>query len=138
MNRAVARSKVKCIMEIQFLKNAKKSELLAVLVTVCVLMVVTYGYFLLRPMLLNLGKVIPEAKKLSFDLERAKGDIARIPAIETRLRELGDKIDVYSHKLPTEEEFPALLESLSDSPSTFIGSVLGSEQPKGEFLQIPA
>lgn len=31
-----------------------------------------------------------------------------------------------------------LLQTLSDSPSTFIGSILGSQQAKGEFLQIPA
>lgn len=30
-----------------------------------------------------------------------------------------------------------LLQSLMDKPSTFIGSVLGAQKPKGEFLEIP-
>lgn len=55
--------------------------------------------------------------------------------IQVTLRKL---IQLLQAMLTPNAELGFLLQSLSDSPSTFIGSVLGSDQPKGEFLQIPA
>jgi hypothetical protein len=58
---------------------------------------------------------------------------------EAQMREtLRKLIQLLQALMTPNAELGFLLQSLSDSPSTFIGSILGSQQPIGEFLQIPA
>jgi len=55
--------------------------------------------------------------------------------MEASNRKLGELLSAF---LKPNAEIGFLLQTLSDSPSTFIGSVLGSQQSKGEFLEIQA
>ena len=100
-------------MQLDFLKKAKKSEVIALTVGVCCCILVGYYILFLSPVLSRFVLVFREASKLKIKLEDAELTINRRPRMMKEIEELKSKESTYSSRLPKEEEFPAVLESLS-------------------------
>ncbi|MDP3788819.1 MAG: type 4a pilus biogenesis protein PilO [Candidatus Omnitrophota bacterium] len=100
-------------MQLDFLKRATKNEIMAFAVLICVLMIVGYFFLFFSPLTAKLSDVFRKVSKLESDLTVADLAINGIPKLKSEIEELKKKSVAYSNTLPKEEEFPALLESLS-------------------------
>lgn len=100
-------------MKLDFLKKAKKNEILAITGLVCAIILVGYFLLFLNPLLSKLFDISRKMNKLKSDFSIAELSIDSMPKMKKEIRELESKAVSYSNKLPKEEEMPALLESLS-------------------------
>lgn len=96
-----------------FIKKATKNEIMAFTVLICVMVIVGYFFLFLSPLIAKLSNVSRKVSKLKGDLTIADFAIGDMPKLGSEIEELKKNAIVYSNKLPKEEEFPALLESLS-------------------------
>ena len=100
-------------MRLDFLKKAKKSEIMGFTVLVCVLVVVGYYFLFLSPVASRLSFLFRESSGIQSKINKAEISINSMPKIKKEIEELRAKENFYSNKLPREEEFPAVLEDLS-------------------------
>jgi len=100
-------------MQLDFLKKATKNEIMAFTGLICVFMIVGYFFLFFSPLTVKLSDVSRKVSKLQSDLTVADLAIGGMPKLGSEIEELKKKAITYSNKLPKEEEFPALLESLS-------------------------
>lgn len=124
---------IKLNLNLDFLKRAKKNEILAITAGVCAAVFVLYYFILLGPLISRLKKVMPQVLRLPQEIDQAKGDITRIGVLRARAAELESKMDYYRGRLATEAEFPALLESLSDrarSANVKIVKIIPKNEPE--------
>lgn len=98
---------------IGFLKKAKKQEILIFGVAVCLLLLAGYYLMFLSPVITKFLKVYHEASKVQSKIDKTELSIGRLPVLKKEIDELKAKAVYYSSKLPKEEEFPVVLESLS-------------------------
>jgi Tfp pilus assembly protein PilO len=101
-------------MQLDFLKKAKKDEIILITVAACCLILVGYYFLFLAPVTSKFLLVFRGASRVGIKLADAELSINRMPMMRKEIEELRSNEDVYSSKLPREEEFPAVLESLSD------------------------
>ncbi|MEA3306001.1 MAG: type 4a pilus biogenesis protein PilO [Candidatus Omnitrophota bacterium] len=101
-------------MELNFLKKAKKNQMMAFTAVVCVVILAGYFFFFLSPITLKLTFLFQEVSGLRANLGAAKVLIGSMPKLKREIKEIRSKMDFYSNKLPGEEEFPSILENLSD------------------------
>lgn len=87
--------------------------MMAFTVLICVFMIIGYFFLFFSPLTAKLSDVSRKVSKLQSDLTTADLAISGIPKLGSEIEELKKKSIAYSNKLPNEEEFPALLESLS-------------------------
>ncbi|MFH0839947.1 MAG: type 4a pilus biogenesis protein PilO [Candidatus Omnitrophota bacterium] len=100
-------------MDMDFLKKAKKNEILAFTGLICAVILVGYFLLFLNPMLSKLFDVSRKVAKLQSDLSIAELSIDSMPKMKKEIADLKNKALSYINKLPKEDELPALLESLS-------------------------
>ncbi len=100
-------------MELDFLRKAKKNEILALTALIGAIILVGYFLLFLNPMLSKLSDLSRKVSKLQSDLNIADLSIGGMPKLEKEIMELKSKAMDYINKLPKEEELPALLENLS-------------------------
>ena len=100
-------------MELDFLKKAKKNEILALTALIGAIILVGYFLLFLNPMLSKLFDLSRKVSKLESDINIADLAIGSAPKLEKEIEDLKSKAMSYSNKLPREEELPALLENLS-------------------------
>src|SRR3990167_4526325 len=100
-------------MQLDFLKKAKKNEILALTGIICAIILVGYFLLFLNPMLSKLFDLSRKVSKLESDINIADLAIGSVPKLEKEIEDLKSKAMSYSNKLPREEELPALLENLS-------------------------
>lgn len=100
-------------MELDFLKKAKKNEILALTGLICAIILIGYFLLFLNPMLSKLSDLSRKVSKLESDINIADLAIGSMPKMEKEIEDLKSKAMSYSNKLPREEELPALLENLS-------------------------
>ena len=101
-------------MRLDFLKKAKKSQIMAFTVAICCIILVGYYFLFLSPVISRSLSVFREVAKVQSRLDQAELSINRMPTIKEGMEELRSKASFYSNKLPKEEEFPAVLENLSN------------------------
>jgi type IV pilus assembly protein PilO len=101
-------------MKLDFLKKAKKSEIVAFTVIVSCVIVIVYYFIFLAPVMAKFLYVFSEVSRTQSRLNEAEYSVDRSPKIKKEIEELKAKAEFYSSKLPREEEFPAVLENLSD------------------------
>ena len=99
---------------LDFLKKAKKNEILAFTVFVCIGIFVGYYFIFLSPVTAKLSSLLQDVSRLQHKLDKAELSINNVPRMKKELEGLREKAEFYSRKLPKEEEFPAILESLSE------------------------
>ncbi len=100
-------------MQFDFLKKAKKNEIIAFTFLICAFILAGYFFLFLNPAVLRIMDLSSKISKLQSDLTIADLAISGMPKLEKEVADLKNKAVAYSNKLPREEEFPALLESLS-------------------------
>jgi len=100
-------------MQLDFLKKAKKNEIIAFTGLICAVILVGYFFLFLNPITSKLVDLSRKLSKLQSDLAIADLAIGSMPKLEKEVGELKNRTISYSNRLPKEEEFPALLESLS-------------------------
>jgi type IV pilus assembly protein PilO len=100
-------------MKLDFLKKAKKSELLAFTVMVCVIILIGYYFLFLAPVVSKLPSLFRESSELQTKISKAELSMNSIPRMKREIEELKSRETLYGTKLPKEEEFPAVLENLS-------------------------
>lgn len=100
-------------MKLDFLKKIKKREIIVFAIVACIVVFAGYYRFFLSPVISKALSVFREASKLQSRLDKAELSINRRSTLRSEIEELKSKANLYSHKLPKEEEFPAVLESLS-------------------------
>ena len=100
-------------MQLDFLKKAKKSEIIAFTVLVCMIIVIGYYFLFLSPVTSKLPFLFRETSRIQTEINKAELSINSMPKIKEQIKELKSKEVLYSSNLPREEEFPAVLESLS-------------------------
>jgi len=100
-------------MQLDFLKKAKKNEIIALTGLLCGVILVGYFFLFLNPITSKLSDLSRKISKLQSDLAIADPAIGSMPKLDKEIAELKSKAVTYSNKLPKEEEFPALLEGLS-------------------------
>ncbi|MBN1872219.1 MAG: type 4a pilus biogenesis protein PilO [Candidatus Omnitrophica bacterium] len=101
-------------MNIDFLIKAKKNEIMTFGIIVgCVLFVVYYLVFL-SPVISRFLTMHRDVSRAQSELESANLSISRTPQIKKEIEGLLAKRDLYGNKLPKEEEFPLVLENLSN------------------------
>lgn len=96
------------------LKTAKKSDIRVIATIVCAVIFISYYFFFLSPLIAKFMFVFREVSSAHGNLDKAELSISRMPRIKREIDELSAKAGFYSNKLPKEEEFPAVLENLSD------------------------
>lgn len=101
-------------MELNFLKKAKKNQIMAFMVVICVFILVGYSFLFLGPVMSKLTFLFQNVSRLRIKLDTAEISINSMPKLKKEIGEIRSKVDFYSNKLPREEEFPSILESLSD------------------------
>lgn len=100
-------------MQLDFLKKAKKNEVLALTGLICAVILAGYFLLFLNPMFSKLSDLSRKVFKLQSDLSIAELSVDSMPKMKKEISDLKNKAISYSNKLPKEEELPALLESLS-------------------------
>lgn len=101
-------------MQLDFLKKVKKNEIVTFTMVSCFIILVGYYFFFLSPVVSKFLSVFKEVAKVQSVLNEAAFSLKRVPMIKKEIEELRSKAGFYSDKLPREEEFPAVLENLSD------------------------
>lgn len=105
---------MKLDMKLDFLKKTKKHEFMIFAIAACFLILVGYYFLFLSPVISKFLSVFREVSRMQSKLDKAELSIERMPVIEREIDELKTKTNFYSNKLPKEEEFPEVLEDLSD------------------------
>jgi len=100
-------------MRLDFLKKAKKNEIMAFTAILCAAIVVGYYIFFLSPVISKLAFLFRESYDLNGKISKAEIAVNSMEKIKKEIRELESREDFYSTKLPKEEEFSAILENLS-------------------------
>lgn len=101
-------------MELDFLKKAKKNEIIIYAIAASCIVFVGYYFLFLSPVISRFFSVFREVARAQSKLNDARLSINRVPKIKEEIEELRYRTNLYSNKLPKEEEFPVVLESLSD------------------------
>ncbi len=101
-------------MQLDFLKKAKKNEILAFIAMVSVIIIIGYYFLFLTPVMAKLTSAFRESANLQNMISKAELSINSMARMKREIEELRSKEDFYGTKLPKEEEFPALLEDLSN------------------------
>lgn len=96
------------------MKKAKKNEIIIYTVAASCIVFVGYYFLFLSPVISRFLSVFRKVATVQSKLNEAELSINRMPKIKEEIEELRNKADFYSNKLPKEEEFPVVLESLSD------------------------
>ncbi len=102
------------IMELTFLKKAKKNEILAMTVVGCLAIAAGYYFLFLSPVFERVLLTSKEVANLQNRIDEAHRSIDAIPRLRDEIRELETKEAYYHTRLSKEEEFTQLLEHLSD------------------------
>ena len=100
-------------MRLDFLKKAKKSEIMMLTIIICGLIIGGYHFLFLSPVVSRLSFLFRETSRIQNRINKAEISIDSAPRIKKEIKELKAKEVFYSNKLPREEEFPAILEDLS-------------------------
>ncbi len=100
-------------MRLDFLKKAKKSEIMGLTVVICGLIIGGYHFLFLSPVVSRLSFLFRETSRIQNRINKAEISIDSAPRIKKEIKELKAKEVFYSNKLPREKEFPAILEDLS-------------------------
>jgi Tfp pilus assembly protein PilO len=101
-------------MILNFLQQAKKSELMLITTVACIIIFIGYYFLFLAPIMAKFLTIAREVARVESQLDKAELSINRMPTIQKEIEELKSKVSFYSNKLPKEEEFPAILENLSN------------------------
>ena len=101
-------------MELNFLKKAKKKQVMTFMVVVCFFIVVGYFFLFFPPVMSKLTFLFQNVSRLRIRIDAAEISINSMPKLKRGIEEIRSKVDFYSNKLPREEEFPSVLENLSD------------------------
>jgi len=101
-------------MGLEFLQKAKKSEIMAATAVVSALICVGYYFFFLAPVASRFAALFRETSKIQSMIDKAELSINNLSKLKAEIETLESRESFYSSKLPREEEFPAILESLSD------------------------
>lgn len=91
----------------------KKTQVFILIGLVSIFAVIVYFSFILIPQVERVFEAVGQASKIGADLKEAQHNIDNIPKFKTNIAAYEEKIDRYEKMLPTEQEIPALLESLS-------------------------
>ena len=121
-------------MQLDFLKKAKKSEIRVFTVLVCMIIVVGYYFIFLSPVTSKLPFLFRETSRMQNLINKAELSINSMPKIKKEIEGLKSKETLYSSNLPKEEEFPAILESLSNmakSTKVKITKILPMKESRG-------
>lgn len=96
--------------------NLKKDQKQVLILAVILTAIALFAYFslLIKPQTEGLFKTIARVGKVKADLKSAQADIARIDQMKANILAYSEKIGRYGAMLPTEDQMPALLESMSD------------------------
>ena len=100
-------------MQLDFLKKAKKNEIMALTVAICGVVIAVYYFLFLAPIASKLPSLFRETARVQDKINKAELAIKSMPKIKKEIKELESREDFYNSKLPSEEEFPAVLKSLS-------------------------
>jgi len=98
---------------LDFLKKAKKQEIMAIAIALCFFAFIGYYFFFLSPVITKFLAVFRDVSRTQGRIDKAELSIGRMPVIKREIDELKAKADFYSNMLPKEEEFPEVLENLS-------------------------
>lgn len=98
---------------LDFLKKAKKTEIIAFTAMVCIGIIVAYYFIFLTPVVSKLSYLLRESSKVQTNINKAELTMKALPKVKSEIEQLRSKEAFYGTKLPREEEFPAVLESLS-------------------------
>lgn len=101
-------------MEINFLKKAKKKQIMTFMAVVCFFILVGYFFLFLTPVVSKLTFLFQNVSGLRIRLDTAEISINSMPKLKREIEEIRSEVDFYSNKLPRKEEFPSILENLSD------------------------
>ncbi|MDD5680621.1 MAG: type 4a pilus biogenesis protein PilO [Candidatus Omnitrophica bacterium] len=104
--------------KLDFLKKAKKNEIIVFTVLICGIILIGYVLLFFNPIISKLSDISRKVSKMQSDLNIASLSIESMPKMEKEVSGLKQKAIAYSNKLPREEEFPALLERLSAMAQT--------------------
>ncbi|MBL7070660.1 MAG: type 4a pilus biogenesis protein PilO [Candidatus Omnitrophica bacterium] len=99
---------------LSFLKKAKKREIMAIALIICLLALAGYYLFFISPIVAKFLSAFREVSRTESRIAKAELSIDRMPVIKKEVGELKAKADFYLNKLPKEEEFPEVLERLSE------------------------
>lgn len=131
---------------LSFLKDIKADkkkyrEMLSI-VGIALFVVIVYINLFIKPTATSLYTVIPEAKSLRANIEKAKEEIAEEPALKQKLAGFEESLKSVRTRLPAEKEVPALLESLSsmarNSRVKIIGITPGTLDKPPHLKAMPA
>ena len=122
-------------MVLNLLKKAKKNELMAVVVIACCILFVIYYLLFLSPVILKFLELHRDVSRTQSKLDSAMLSINRTPQIKKEISELDEKGLLYANKLPKEEEFPLVLENLSDMAKT-TGVKITKIMPYKDYLPV--
>ena len=101
-------------MQLDFLKKAKKNEILAFVAMVSAIIIIGYYFLFLTPVMAKLTSAFRESAKIQNMISKARLSINSMARMKREIEELRSREDFYGTKLPEEEEFPAVLENLSN------------------------
>jgi len=99
---------------LDFLKKVGKREIMAIAIAICLLVFTGYYFFFLSPVITKFLSVFREVSRVQSRIDKAELTISRMPVIKKEIDELKAKADFYGGMLPKEEEFPEVLENLSE------------------------
>jgi type IV pilus assembly protein PilO len=109
--------------KVQLGKSKREKTLLTWLVVA--VFVVAYFHFLIRPVMLEMGELLPKVATLRRDLAYARDLIANKSVIIRQRDRLRETMDEYEKILPREREIPKLLENLSSIAGEFGVKIVG-------------
>ena len=95
------------------MKKAKKSEITAFVILACCIVFACYYLTFLSPAISRFLSLYREVSATQCKLDAAELSIDRTAQIKKEIDLLKHKADFYRNKLPKEEEYPEVLESLS-------------------------
>ena len=101
-------------MRLDFLKKIKKNEIMAFVIVACIIIIVGYYFIFLSPLASKFTSLLHKTSALQSTINTAELSINSMPKIKREIEELKSREGFYSNKLPREEEFPAVLEDLSN------------------------
>lgn len=101
-------------MRLDFLKKITKNEIVAFSIIGCFIVFILYYFLFLSPVISKFLSVFHDVSKAQSKLYSTEVSIDGVPKVRKEIEELKSKASFYSSKLPREEEFPEILESLSN------------------------
>ncbi len=125
---------------LDFLKKAKKQDVMVLGIAVCLFVFIGYYFFFLSPVITKFLSVFRDVSRVQSRIDKAELSISRTHVIKKEIDELKAKADFYSNKLPKEEEFPEVLENLSEmarNTGVKITKIIPVKETEGSFEASP-